>query len=193
MNKKRLKIMDTGRQLFWKYGLKRVSVEEICIQSGVSKMTFYKHFENKLELARAILDQLFSDSLAEYNQIMQSNLPYAEKVKLSIAQKLKTTSGVSQELINEFYKSGEPGLVDYMHQKATEALAIFIADFKKLQQTGEVRSDINPEFVIYMLGKMNEITTDEKFTGLFAGVEEMVRTLTTFFFFGIMPETNFKG
>ena len=54
-NPKRKKILDTAHELFWKHGLKRVSIEEICAVAGVSKMTFYKHFANKTALVKYIL------------------------------------------------------------------------------------------------------------------------------------------
>jgi len=42
-NQKYNQIIDTSKKLFWKYGIKRVTIEEICREAGVSKMTFYKH------------------------------------------------------------------------------------------------------------------------------------------------------
>ncbi|RKY44359.1 MAG: TetR/AcrR family transcriptional regulator, partial [Candidatus Neomarinimicrobiota bacterium] len=36
------KIVETGKKLFYRYGIKKVSVEEICKEAGVSKATFYK-------------------------------------------------------------------------------------------------------------------------------------------------------
>ena len=50
---KSLDILNTARQLFWKHGIRRVSVEEVCREAGVSKMTFYRSFPNKIELAKA--------------------------------------------------------------------------------------------------------------------------------------------
>ncbi len=50
------KLTEAGRSLFWKFGFTKVTVEEICQSAGVSKMTFYRYFENKTELAKRILD-----------------------------------------------------------------------------------------------------------------------------------------
>ena len=48
-SKKYQDIKKKGKELFWKYGTKRVTVEEICREAGVSKMTYYKFFKNKNE------------------------------------------------------------------------------------------------------------------------------------------------
>ena len=44
-------LFSTAKNLFFKFGLRRVSVEEICIKASVSKMTFYRNFNNKEHIA----------------------------------------------------------------------------------------------------------------------------------------------
>ena len=48
-NPKREQILKTGKELFWKFGFKRVTIEEICKEAGISKMTYYKYFTNKMD------------------------------------------------------------------------------------------------------------------------------------------------
>ncbi len=38
-NPKRELILSTGKDLFWKFGFRRVTIEEICKEAGISKMT----------------------------------------------------------------------------------------------------------------------------------------------------------
>ena len=77
-NQKLQQIYSTAKSLFMRYGFKRVSVEEICREANVSKMTFYKHFSNKFDLLRFILEQMVSDSFAEYREILEQDIPYSE-------------------------------------------------------------------------------------------------------------------
>ena len=51
MSQKREQLIQTGEALFIKHGMRRVTVEEICRQAGVSKPTFYKFFENNLNVS----------------------------------------------------------------------------------------------------------------------------------------------
>ena len=46
-------IMETARRLFWKHGISRIKVKEICEESEVSKMTFYRLFNNKIDSGEA--------------------------------------------------------------------------------------------------------------------------------------------
>ena len=192
-NPKHKKILDTAHELFWKHGLKRVSIEEICAVAGVSKMTFYKHFANKTALAKYILDGFFGEAMAEYRSIMDSDMEHAEKVKRVVAFKLKNSGGISQELVNEMYKSGEPEILEFIRQWSEKSLSMILNDFLTWQKNGDIRSGIKPEFMMYLLNKLADLTTDDSFTRLYASPAEMVNELTNFFFYGLMPVNKVRS
>jgi AcrR family transcriptional regulator len=189
-NKKRQSLLETSRKLFWKYGMNRVSVEEICSEAGVSKMTFYKHFANKRELALEVIRNLFNESLTEYNEVMNGPLSYPEKVRILIGNKLKIARDASQELIMELYKSGEPEIMAYIQEMSLTSMSMMRGEFSERQKNGEIRSDVNLEFLLYFLNKMIEMVGDPEFNKLFSSTEEMTGTLSNFFFYGIMPHTE---
>jgi AcrR family transcriptional regulator len=186
-NKKQDQIIRAGRNLFWKYGIRRVSVEEICLEAGVSKMTFYKHFTNKTSLALFILKQFYSDAMTEYHRIMDSDVSYPEKIEKGIELKLKNAQNLSQEFVDELYKNGDSEIMAFMQEMVKDSLDAFMTDFKTYQQKGEIRRDVKPEFMLYMLNKMVDMTTDDHFVCLFENPGEMVRTVSSFYFYGIMP------
>jgi AcrR family transcriptional regulator len=185
--KKQDQIIRAGRHLFWKYGMKRVSIEEICREAGVSKMTFYKYFANKTALALYILKQYYGDGMTEYRRIMDSNLSYPEKIEQGIELKLKNARNLSQEFVQELYKNGDPEIMAYMQEMVKVSLDAFMSDFKTYQEKGEIRRDVKPEFMLYMLNKMVEMAVDDHFIRLFENPADMVRTISNFYFYGIMP------
>ncbi len=186
-NKKQEQIVLAGRTLFWKYGMKRVSIEEICQEAAVSKMTFYKYFANKTALALYILKQYYGDAMAEYHKIMDSNLSYPQKIERGIELKLKNAQNLSQEFVDELYKNGDPEIMAFMQEMVKLSLDAFMTDFRNYQQRGEIRSDVKPEFMLYMLNKMVDMTTDDNFIRLFKNPADMVRSISSFYFYGIMP------
>jgi len=186
-SKKKEQIVQAARNLFWKYGMKRVSIEEICLEAGVSKMTFYKLFANKTALALFILEKHYADSMIEYRKIMGSKLSYPEKIARSIELKLQNARNLSQEFINELYKNGEPEIMDFMHKMVELSFDTFMADFRTFQEKGEIRRDVKPEFMLYMLNKMMDMTTDDNFIRLFDNPTDMISSISNFYFYGIMP------
>lgn len=69
----RRKIIDAGRQVFYKYGVVRSSLEKIAQEAGVSRGALYWHFENKAQLFLAIRQQTLGEVLLPVDEILFSN------------------------------------------------------------------------------------------------------------------------
>lgn len=186
MSKKRDDIVLAARELFWKHGFKRVSVEEICERAHVSKMTFYKHFENKIELAKAVYDKEVSKGMTIYKAILEEDATPAEKMKKMLLLKLEGTNNISQEFLVDFYRSPELGL-DFIEGKVKELMLMALEDSKKAQEKGIFRNDIKPEFLLYISNKITEMMTDEKLLKLYNTPQELIIELSNFFVYGVSP------
>ncbi len=55
--KPRMRILETATRLFYAGGYRAVGVDRLIAESGVAKMTFYKHFPSKDDLIAAYLEQ----------------------------------------------------------------------------------------------------------------------------------------
>jgi AcrR family transcriptional regulator len=179
-------LMDTAERLIRRYGLNRVSVEEICREAGVSKMTFYKYFSNKIVLARAIIDKFMKEGEEEYRAIMDRNIPYEEKVKEIIRMKLDNSRDFSQELYNELFRSGIPELSELIQEYTRKNIGILISDIKKAQEMGTVRRDIKPEFIIFLLNQMIVMASDKGLLDSYDSFQDLIAELVNFFFYGIL-------
>jgi len=186
-NPKKRHIVEAAKELFWKFGIKRVSIEEICKEANVSKMTFYKHFKNKNELIKFILDFITGSAMEEYNEIMNRDIPYKEKVDLTIKLKMKSSDHMSSEFFRDFSQTATHELKDYYQKIAQKNLSVFMNDFIEAQKKGEIRKDLNPMFIIYFLNQMLEMTKDENLIAMYPHPQDLIMELTNFLFYGIMP------
>ena len=117
-------IKTIGKELFWKYGLKRVSIEEICREAQVSKMTFYKFFPNKMELAQNILTEVLDESLGKFKLIVESDMTFTSKVKELFLLKMAGAKELSLEFISDFNKFPDSGLQSIVEEKRAVSLQI---------------------------------------------------------------------
>ena len=184
---KRKQIILTAKALFWKYGIKRVTVEEICREARVSKMTFYKYFNNKMELARSILEKLTSDALNEYKDFMDADIPFTDKVKKSITLKIEYTNAMSPEFFADLYNDNNPEIVNFFNQKVQENIQIVTNDYVEAQKKGDIRSDIKPAFILYFLNHLLDMAKDENLLQLYDSPQDLIMELTNFFFYGVLP------
>lgn len=185
-NKKKQSIIEASRSLFMRYGIKRVTVEEICETAGVSKMTFYKHFKNKIDLALFILNQVFGEGISRYKGIMDRDVPYSEKAKEIIKLKLESTEDVSKEMLKDFYDKSIPEVVELIQKISLENLKLLQDDLIAAQKNGEIRRDINPHFIIYMIGQMQNMSTDERLLSLYGSTQALASEFINFLFYGIL-------
>jgi AcrR family transcriptional regulator len=51
------RILETAQRLFYQYGIRAVGVDRIIAESGVAKMSFYRHFPSKKDLVIAFLER----------------------------------------------------------------------------------------------------------------------------------------
>ncbi|UCH13316.1 MAG: TetR/AcrR family transcriptional regulator [Bacteroidales bacterium] len=185
-NPKKQQIVSTARDLFWKFGFRRVSIEEICREANVSKMTFYKHFKNKDELVKYIIDFITGIAMKKYREIMDSDIPFTEKVEKSIQLKMESSNDMSQEFFDDFHKNASPELHDHFNKLVHANLNTIQNDYIKAQKQGDVRPDINPNFILYYLDKMLEMAKDENLMRLYKSPPDLINELTRFFFYGIL-------
>ena len=184
---KQKQIIETARRLFWKYGMKRVSVEEICREAGVSKMTFYHYYQNKNGLAIAILDIILEEGMRKYQEIKERDISFAEKVRMWIQLKMEQTKDLSSEFFNDLHKDSSLEVTAYFQSKYEESVQHILNDFLQARQRGDIRKDIKPEFILYFLNKMVDMTHDESLMKLYHSPQEVIMELTQFFFYGILP------
>jgi AcrR family transcriptional regulator len=186
-NKKHLKILETSRDLFWRHGFKRVSIEEICLKAEVSKMTFYRIFPNKVELAKAVFDKEVNEGLRKFKAVLNEESTSSEKIRKIMLMKMDGTHNISNEFLQDFYNDRELGLKEYIEEKTRQSWNEILDDFKQAQQKGWFRSDMKPEFLFFFSQKMGELIVDENLMKLYRTPQELLSELTNFFAYGISP------
>lgn len=187
---KRKQLIRTAKDLFFRYGIKRVTVEEICWEARVSKMTFYKHFRNKGELVKTWIAEMSDEVMEKYRKLMDSDLPFEEKVRETINMKLQGTDGMSQEFFADYIPHAEPELRDFIHHRMHETMGSVINDYAEAQKRGDIRQDMKIEFILWYLNKMFELMEDESLQQMYDSPQDLILEMVNFFFYGIMPRKS---
>ncbi len=184
-NKKYNDILTTAKDLFWKHGFRRVSTEEICKKSGVSKMTFYKLFPNKIELAKTVFDGVVTEGEQKFKQILKEELPTSEKIKKIILLKVEGTNNISPEFMQDFYLGTEPELKTYVEERTRKAWDILIDHIKEAQETGIFRKNFKPELLIKVQFKLSELLEDKSVVNMYNSQQELILEFTNLLVYGI--------
>lgn len=184
-SKKYNSIIRNARELFWKHGFRRVTLQEICETSNVSKMTFYKYFPNKTELAKKVFSDVVDEGMAKYNHIMQEDTPASEKIKGIVMLKEEGTKNISPEFMQDFYTDQEPDLKNFVEEKTREVWGNLLKDMKEAQNKGIFRDDFKPEMLFRVAFKVQELIHEEELVKMYDSTQDFILELTKFIAYGI--------
>lgn len=189
-NTKYTDIVKTAHELFWKHGISRVTIEEVCRKANVSKMTFYKFFSNKNELGKKVIDDIMDENIQKYREIMNEDISFEQKVKKQLKAKFEGTREISPELVNDIYTNKKLGLHKYWQKRANEISMEVIKDYKQAQKKGFIRKDLKIEFIFYFSNKMSEFLSDPQLLGMYDRMQDLIMEIANIFFYGIFPHDN---
>ncbi len=193
-NARKRQIIDSGKALFSKFGYRKVTIEEICRAAGVSKMTYYRFFENKIDLVRFILTEMSDEGRQTYRAIMALEVPFEEKVRRTIKMKEESAAKFSDELLRDVYEDREGELVSVIEKMTVDFLGEVMADYRKAQEEGHVRKDLNLKIIPYFLNQINNMVKDPALNVVYQGnMKAIMKELTNLFFYGIMEPERGKS
>lgn len=170
-------IIETAERLFARYGAKRVTVEELCREAGVSKPTFYKHFKNKVALVCTIRDRYVDEGFARFEEISSLEIPFPDKIDLMTEWKVKHAGRIAAPFIRELVSIDD----------ATERFKRgYLGNVRKAQKRGEVRGDIDPELLWLVIEKLGELVKDGSWKGACKDMGDYQRQLRTLLWYGLL-------
>jgi AcrR family transcriptional regulator len=183
---KEIAMVVTARALFLRHGIRRVSVEEICREAGVSKRTFYKRFRDRDELALRVVSGLVEESRSRIEATLSADVPIEQKVRELIAVK----SGLAAETSVEFYREvmaadSEPGR--FARQKQREWDLRVRRFYAEAQARGEIRAEVDLDLLMAMLVRTRSLIEDPEVQRTQPDLSTLVESVLEIFFYGLVP------
>jgi AcrR family transcriptional regulator len=176
-SRKHAQIIQTAERLFSRFGARRITVEEICREADVSKMTFYKYFSNKVELVRTIRDKWEDEGFRRFDEINAMDLPFPEKIDLMTQWKVEFAQRVNADFIRELVSTDD--VVERFKRR-------YLGNISRAQEEGEIRSDIDPEFLWLVVEKLGEPFKDGSWKRVFSDPSQYQQQLRTLIWYGLL-------
>jgi AcrR family transcriptional regulator len=183
-------ILESARELFFKHGFKRISIEDICIQAEVSRRTFYVYFNNKTDLLIQLLEHIYQENLREIYAISNCELPFSEKLIQITNYNISQLEKATPEFLKDIH---DPSFVEvrehYVSKKEhwEETTHTFFAE---AQKRGEIRPNLDIEFlqqfINYAITAYNNPVIRERYfdTAL------LMRKVADLLFYGILGKVE---
>lgn len=100
-------IKMAGRKLFNQYGFNRVTMDNIIQDSGVSRGTLYKYFEDKQDLYETIVMDIYNVERDLFKSIMDNDDAFLNKIKSIIEIRVNKYTETHQKFFEDHFVRSE--------------------------------------------------------------------------------------
>ena len=177
----------TAKDLFWKHGFKKVSIDEICKKANVSRKTYYTFYENKNALVIYLYNKVVDEAYDIYEGVVESDLSFSEKLEKIFNYKLEFTKNVSMEFISDFYNP-DSGDLTTLFNNTVERSMKFMRDFlNRAQKNGDINQDLSLDYIMFMMQKAIDLCGTQELMSMFPDLNALTRQVTQSMIYGIMP------
>lgn len=187
-------IKTKALELFMRYGIKSMSMDDIARSLGMSKKTLYQHFEDKDALIQAAVEvniQEGKESCLASSRQSANAIQEVFNIMEDVIDQLKDVNPLVLYELNKFHASAYKAFEDYKHHFILDMLQ---KNIKRGISEELYRSDLNIPFTArYRLDTMMYIFSPERssLSGTGASIPQVMLWLTELYLYGIAtPKGN---
>ncbi len=139
-------IVRTTSNLFQQYGVRSVSIDDVCKKLQISKKTFYIYFQQKEDLVDAVLTYLDKIHLEKFSKLLQNK--NAIEAFLVILREIKKNVDTEPKLMWHDIEKYYPKVYERNELKKRDFMIKgFEANLKQGIEEGYYREDLDVELI----------------------------------------------
>jgi|SRR5690554_244553 len=143
------RIIEKAGELFFEYGIKNISMDELASSLGISKRTIYENFKDKEDILRFLITKLSNERNKIFKEFLEEGLNVVE-IFIKVIEIQMDMPVSSAKFIQDIYKY-YPKITKLLQEnieKNNEFLQNFL--FKGIGQ-GYIREDLNVEVTAFLV------------------------------------------
>ncbi|GAB3892627.1 TetR/AcrR family transcriptional regulator [Spirosoma agri] len=186
------RILAETERLFWRYGVRSVTMEDIAKQLGISKKTIYQHFTDKEQILYQVLQDKLVKNQSEMDCMAISTDNPVEEILHVLTIMQKHTDRVSPNLLIDIKRHYPQAFALFRQYKERHIMQSILDNIQKGMQQGLYRTDINPAIMARLrveqieLAFNNDIFPTDEFSMM-----EIQHELIHHFVRGMLTEKGF--
>lgn len=147
MDEKEKEILQQSAEIFGRYGIKSITMDELSRQLGISKKTLYQYFHDKNDLVDKTIGLMIERNNCNMRSIMQKNMNAVEEmfeVYRYVGERVRSHNQSLEFDLQRYYPQIYRTMRDMHRSKTLEAIKNNLA---KGIQEGYYRVDINIDII----------------------------------------------
>lgn len=189
----RERIREQAKQLFMRYGIRSVSMDDIAVGLGMSKKTIYQYFTDKNELVDAIIVQDLQDMKRESTQCQVESENAVEEIYLAMDLMLEHLRTMNPNLLYDLHKFHFESYKRFLEHKNTYMRDLILRNLQRGVKEGLFRPDINVEVLsTYRVETMMMVFNPDIFPTPKNNMTDVARVISEHFVFGIVTPAGYE-
>lgn len=152
---KQEQIIEAARKLFYKYGFKRVSVDEIAREAKVTKRTLYMYFKSKEEILKYFINEEIQKMECMVRDIEAQNLGFLDTIHQVLYKllKYKNEHEFLNRIIEEIDVFNNPMLIENLKVIDSKIQSYILQKLNIAIEKGYTKVE-DPEVTAFLIYKM---------------------------------------
>ncbi len=135
------RILEAAERQFARWGIDKVTMDEIALDAGMAKASLYYYFKTKEHLFQAVIRQKHSEFIAGVKEIVASSCPADQKLRKFVRLRLDHFNAMTQ--MNTLELPHSHGLRPVMRAMFQELAEEELAYLKVIFQEGRRRKELD--------------------------------------------------
>lgn len=186
-------ILEKSEELFMRYGIKSVTMDDLARELGVSKKTLYQYVENKSDLIEQIFQNRVAQEKKDMAAIRETSTDAVEEI-LRIADyviaKLRQLSPTTMYDLQKYYRNTWCQM-DALHQR--HVYKLIRDNIERGMEQGVYRSSLDPDIIAKLyVGKTSLVADEELFPLREYDIEALFKQYISYHINGIASPKGLK-
>ncbi len=193
MKTKRNDIIEQVKNLYLEFGIKSVTMDDICHKLGISKKTLYEYFTDKKQLVWSVLEYISEMPTPPYTEGIPKDINALEELLFYYDIQAKMIQDHKPGFMYDL-KKYYPRFFEHFHKKKRMRFIEKVREnLEKGKAEGFFRADLNEEIITRLtLMRMECLMSTDIFTDTSYSNAELFHEIFRFHLFGIVNETGRK-
>jgi TetR/AcrR family transcriptional regulator, cholesterol catabolism regulator len=165
MNEEMDKILLKVRELYMKYGIKSITMDDVALELGISKKTLYQHITDKDDLVGKFIDNEIIQKQKEICQCFKTGFNAIEElfeISVYMNRSMKDQNPATEHDLKKYYPHHYNKTVKSRREKIFNYILL---NLEKGKKEGLYREELNEEIIAKLyLSRVESIHLNDLFT-----------------------------
>lgn len=193
MTDKRQEIIDKVTDLYLRFGIRSVTMDDVVHEVGISKKTLYQYFKDKSDLVLSVIDCDSKKKKQEHDKALEGTSNAIEKMMAFYEFQMKMVKEYNPSMIFDLRKYYPELHNDFVKKKREIIYENVLKNIEQGKAEGLYRKELNQKVIAMLnLMRVEAIANSESFKPEDLLTNEFLKEMFTYHMYGIVSDKGRK-